>query len=347
MKTRLILFLLLLALLLTACGSESAGSAPTPPPGTEPEATPEPLPVEDVILPSLSLEESRAMARFLNANRALLLDGALYCYDFDENWAPVLARYTLADGALSGFTVLAEGCIPEYLCSDGTYLFYIDRASGAIERVSAEGGEREALRQGPCTGLALREGRMYFCDGEGRCLSLNTDGGDETLLLEGPCSFAYPLEGGLLYRDETDGGRLHLLRAEDGRDFVLTPGPAATPLLYADRLWYDDGEALCSLDRGLLDERRFTLPERSGDMELLPGEDGLLLRGILDADGPRQWAGPIEGPFEQTPRGYRICDWLGGGVRVDTLYEPDGRIRCYVLTDEADGELSFLAGQMK
>ena len=82
MKTRRILAAALLCLLLLcACGKEET-PAPTPafvlPEGRE--------------LAPLTPEESRAMARFLNANRVCLVEGRLYCYDFDENWEPVLAR---------------------------------------------------------------------------------------------------------------------------------------------------------------------------------------------------------------------------------------------------------------
>ncbi len=349
MKARLIPLLLLLALLLTACGAESAEESPSPAaptPVEEAEPTETPAPLEDRVLPALDLEGSQAMACFLNANRVLLQAGRLYCYDFDENWEPALSRYTWAGGKLQGYTVLAKGCIPEYLCGDGEYLYYIDRTGGAIERVPEKGGAREQLREGPCEGLALRDGRLYFLDGEGSFLSTDTDGGDEKLLLEGPCAFAYPLEGCILCRDERDGGRLHLCRTEDGSDEALTHGPASTPLLYGDRLWYDDGTELRSLDAGLLDEQSFALPERSGAIELLPGEDGLLLRGFLKDKALAQWAGAPEGPFEQQGWGYRICDWLGGGIRVDTVYQPDGRIRFYLLTDGTGAEITFLAGKI-
>ena len=296
MKARLIPILLLLALLLAACGGEPAESAPSP---TEPEETTETAPpAEEHLLPDLDLEEAQAMARFLNANRAFLQDGRLYCYDFGDDWTPALARYTWTKGSLKGFTVLAEGCIPEYLCGDGDYLYYIDRTSGGIERVPETGGERELLRKGPCEGLSLRDGRLYFCDGEGRFLSTDTEGKEETLLLSGPCSFAYPLDRGILYR---------------------------------------------ALD--LLDEQRTTLPEWGGVLELLPEETGLTVRITRDEDGPIQWTGGLDRPFQQEGRGYRICDWLGGGVRVDTVYESDGRIRCFLLTDGKGAEISFLTGR--
>ena len=125
MKKRM-LPLLLLLLLLAGCGREAADS------------TGGGAPAGELLAPiSLSLEESQAMARVLNANRVLYREGSLYCYDFDRDWKPVLARYTWKDGKLSGFRVLAEGCVPEYLCYVDGWLCYINRDTGAMERVSA------------------------------------------------------------------------------------------------------------------------------------------------------------------------------------------------------------------
>ena len=80
-------------------------------------------------------------------------------------------------------------------------------------------------------------------------------------------------------------------------------------------------------------------------LELLPEAAGLVVRGLQEENGPVQWQGPPEGPFLRQARGYRICDWLGGGLRVDTVYEPDGRIRCFLLTAGDGTQISFLAGR--
>ena len=336
MKTRRILTAALLCLLLLcACGQEGDGPEPSP----------------DFVLPqgrklvSLTQEESCAMARCLNANRAYLAGERLYCYDFDGAWQPVLARYNWKGGRLDGYTVLAEGCVPEYLCLWDGWLYYIDRAGGGIERVPEQGGARELMRAGPCDWLSLREGILYFCDGEGRFLSLDPATGEETAILPGPCDWAYPLEGAVLYLAAADGGRLHLYWTEDGADELLSYAAASPALIWEDRLWYCSGGALHSVGLDGLGARVYALPEHDGAVELLPLAEGLTLRGIREESGPAQWAGPPEGPFQRQARGYRICDWLGGGVQIDSVYEPDGRIRCYLLTDESGAELSFLAGR--
>ncbi|MBR5094912.1 MAG: DUF5050 domain-containing protein [Oscillospiraceae bacterium] len=354
MRSRSILpaLLALALLLLCACGQTEPPAADASPTVTEltPEpadsVAPEPPAAPEPTSPAaLSLEGSQAMARFLNAGRALLTEDALFCFDFDEDWLPALARYTWKDGTLSAYTILAKGCVPEYLCRAEGWLFYIDRASGALERVPEGGGEREILLEGPCGYLSLREGRLYLCDESGRFLSLGPDGKEEELLLEGPCAFAYPLDGAIVYQDLSDGGRLHLLDRETGEDRALTDKAAWAPLILAGELWYQDGEGLYCSDLAGGEPRAVSLPEKDGDLELLPEAGGLLLRGIRDGDGPQQWSGAPGGPYHPMARGYRICDWLGGGVCVDTVYEPDGRIRCFLLTETDGAEISFLAGK--
>ena len=293
----------------------------------------------------LSREESQAMARVLNANRVLYREGSLYCYDFDRDWTPVLARYTWQDGKLSGFRVLAEGCIPEYLCYVDGWLCYINRDTGAMERVSADGGERQLMRQGPCSCLTARGGLLYYCDEAGRCLALDMARNFDTVVLEGPCSFIWPMGEAILYR-EADSGRI-LYRDEAGREYLLSPEGASPPLVLEDRIWYGFAGSLASRSLSGGEDQVYALPAHTGDPELLPGAEGILLRGIREESGLVQWQGGLEGPFEDLDRGYRICDWLGEGLWVDTVYEPDGRIRCYLLRDEAGTELSFLAGKIE
>ena len=333
MKKRM-LPLLLLLLLLAGCGREAADSTGGGAPAGERLA-----PI------SLSLEESQAMARVLNANRVLYREGSLYCYDFDRDWKPVLARYTWKDGKLSGFRILAEGCVPEYLCYVDGWLCYINRDTGAMERVSAEGGERQLMRQGPCRCLTARGGLLYYCDEAGRCLALDMARNFDTTVLEGPCSFIWPMGEALLYQ-EAESGRI-LYRNEAGRDYILSPEGASPPLLLEDRVWYGFAGSLVARSFSGGEDLVYPLPEHRGDVELLPGAEGLALRGIREENGIVQWEGGMEGPFEDLDRGYRICDWLGEGLWVDTVYEPDGRIRCYLLRDEAGTELSFLAGKIQ
>lgn len=338
MKARFILLALLAAaLLLAACGTDRA----------EPPAVPEetPAPAELRLPPALTREESQAMTMVLNANRVLLADDELFCYDFDENWQPVLARYHWEDGKLSDFTVLAKGCVPEYLCATEQRLFYIDRRSGALERVREWGGRREVLNAGPCSWLCMRDGMLYFCDAEGRYLSMNPKNKEETELLPGPCAFAYPLEGAILWQDRDERG-IFLTDTESRVTRQLSRGPTGAPLLLGDRLWFYSGGAVHNLGLDGSDPKVYRLPRTEGAVELLPERGGLLLRGIRETDGPVQWYGRPGGPFRTLDRGYLICEWLTDELRVETVYEPDGRILRYRLRDGEGLELSFLAGKV-
>ncbi len=328
--------LLLLCLLLSACGAASPPPADPPPPTAAPSPEPTPAPPE---LPVFSQEQSRAMARLLGANRVLLSGDLLYCYDFDADWRPALACYSWEDGELLDYRVLALGCVPEYLCALGDALYYIDRLSGALERVPQSGGEREVLYPGPCSCLSLWEGQLCWIDEAGRFLMLDPSGGQSQLLWEGPCAFACPLPGAILWL-ASDGSGLYL---SGESTLQLCADLSQAPLLLGDTLWVCSGGTLHSL--GPAGERVYPLPEHSGAVELLPSGGGLLVRGISEQNGLVQWEGPPEGPFQALDRGYRICDWLSDGLRVDTVYEPDGRIRCYLLQDGQGQSIRFLAGE--
>ena len=329
--------LLILFCLLALCGC--AGTAEPAP------SAPAPSVLSLRALPDLTAEEAERMACFLNANRALIQGSKLYCYDFDDAWAPVLGRYTLRNGRLREYTVLAEGCVPEYLSLEGDTLYYIDRTSGDIESVPAEGGARRRLRFGPCNSLSLRAGRLYFCDDAGRFCSMALDGSGEVVLLDEPCAYAYPLGEAVLYQALNDGGRLHLRWLDDGEDRLLSLLPAYAPLIADGRLWYSADDGLHSTDLDGLDEIVYPLPASAFPAELLPRKDGLLVRVLTDENGMGQQFGPPEGPFSATGRGYHLCDWLGDGWQVDTVYEPDGRIRCFLLTSPRGRQTSFIAGR--
>ena len=72
----------------------------------EPEATQ--VVEEPDYVPAFSDAESAAMASFMNKNRALIYESALYTFDFDGEYRPVLARYT-PDGES---VILADDCVP-------------------------------------------------------------------------------------------------------------------------------------------------------------------------------------------------------------------------------------------
>ena len=99
-----ILPLLLAALLAFGLCGCAGSDAPD-----EPEATQ--VVEEPDYVPAFSDAESAAMASFMNKNRALIYESALYTFDFDGEYRPVLARYT-PDGES---VILADDCVPEFL----------------------------------------------------------------------------------------------------------------------------------------------------------------------------------------------------------------------------------------
>lgn len=305
--------------------------------------------LQDRQLPELSREESMAMLRYMNVNRALILDGRLYTLDYDGAYLPVLAVYTL-EGGLRRERILAEDCVPEFLCQCEGLLFYRNaRHNGALESVDPGSGKQRTVKTGPCDWLHAEGGRLYYCDASGRYCSAAPDGSGETVLLKEPCAFPWPLEDQLLYQRLSDES-LRLYRTEDGSDIPLTEQAAQSPVILDGRLYYSSGGTVCSMGLDGLDARRCELPTLARPAELLPAGEGLLLRGVTEDNGPRQFtADPAVLPDSlryTAERGWQLCDTIGPEGRVDAVYNPDGRLRCFVFTDAEGRETVYIAGRV-
>lgn len=294
----------------------------------------------------LTAGETEQMANLMGANRALILDGALYSLDFDGDFEPVLARYELEDGRLGERTVLAEDCLPEYLTELDGYLYYVNQ--GRIERLGLRGEDRLVLRDGSCDFLQIREGRLWFCDEEDRLCRLSPEGGEERTVLEGPCFYPW-IRGGLLLWQGGGEEELRLLRLEDGEETVLAAGPCYAPVGLAGRLYAAGSGALIDLRTDGSDRQEWPLPGLVGPVELIPEGDGFRLRWTVeDEKGLRQFTAEPDSPGEarQAPySGFRRCDYAGGGWRVDAWYQTDGRLRCFVLVSPGGEETMYLNGK--
>ena len=334
-----LLLLLLCLLALAGCGKENK---------TEPAAEPERQVLKARPLPAISREETLAMLNHRLASRTLLVGESLYTLDYDGDYAPVLMRYRLADGTLTEASVLALDCVPQWLCTWEDRLYYVNvRAGYAIESIGLDGGERSLVREGPCHSLLVREGLLYFCDGEDRLCSVQPDGSGERVLLAN-CDCPWLLGEAILYRNTQDGC-LHLCWTAEESDTALSGPGAWGGVLLGDRLWYVEGDSLCSLSRDGATASRQALPASLDPPELLMTGTQLWLRGVSDRNGPSQWIARVSALEESLSysdsTGYRLCDYLGDKIRVDTLYFSDGRVRCFLLVDALGMETPFIAGR--
>ena len=344
----LLLLSVLLALLLGACGrAESAGTEaqiPAPAETSEPASMPEPTP-QPLAIPELSPAESRQMANFMFANRSLVSDQWLYCFSFDEEYRPVLARFHLKGGQPEDFRILAEDCVPEYLCLHDGVLYYINTArGGALERVAVDGGSRETLADGPVDYLQLVDETLRYRRSDGFYCSCELDGSGEETLIFRDCYYPYSCGGLVLYQDDLDDERLHLRRLSDGKELVLTEGAAYAPLFFDGCLYYTGGDGLVyRLDpaEGETPEA-LELAELTGAAELLPGTHGLQIRGLREVEnGLIQWTASETRVLREEERSYRLCDYLGD-YRVEALYQPDGRILSFLLVTPDGTEHRYL-----
>ena len=344
MKQRLLL-ILCLALLLAGCAANSPEAAPEPKTAAEaPAPTPEPTPEPA----GYTAAESAAMGSYMCANRWLIDGDALYGLDYDEDLRPVLAAWRLTEDGLRFERILCADCVPAYLTTDGARLYYLNK--GCLERLTLRTRKRETLHDGPLRSLQLCEGALYLTDGEGRFLRTDPDGKNPETLLEGPCGYAWVMPEGILYQSEDEGCCLRL-RLWDGEDRRLTAAASYAPLRIDSTLWYAqkdrEGSVLASVDLTDGTVTRYETPELRGTAELLRENGGWALRVFLAGDG---WHQMILRPGETEGAacaysGYRLCDGMSETLRVDAAYDPDGRLRCFVLADAAGGELRFFGGE--
>jgi len=339
-KLLLILGLVFCLAALCACGKAEEESLP---PAENLQA------LQDRALPSLSREESLRMLRYMSVNRALAAGERLYCLDYDGEYLPVLAEYSL-DGGLRRHAVLAENCVPAFLSLYEDKLYYVNqRADNALECFDLKSGERQVLREGPCDWLLIQDGLLYYCGPEGYYYSAEPDGSGETLLLEESCAYPWPMGERILYQSRADE-RLRLYWPEEGTSVTLTEHAAAAPVIWQDRLYYSAGETPHSTALNGLEAVAYPVPPLVDPAELLPEATGLLLRGVTDDNGLKQWTAYPEdaaGTLRYLDdRSYRLCDYVDEQYRVDAVYNLDGRLRCFLLTDSEGRETVYIAGRV-
>ena len=349
MMPKLICLILLLALLLTGCAADPPEQSAAPAPAAEatapaPEDTPSPTEAPRAFTDA----DTAAMSSFMSANRWLIDGERMYGLDYDEALRPALVSYSLRGGKPTKFRVLCRDCVPEYLALDGERLYFL--CGGELRRYDLKKKSCETLLGGGLQSLQLYEGSLYFTDADGAYRRADLDAQNAELLLEGPCGYAWAMPEGVLYQSESEGLCLRL-RLWDGTDLRLTAAASYAPLRLGDTVWYSqrDGEGSVLASVSLADGTvtRCETAELRGAAELIPTPEGWALRVFLAGDGWRQQLlrpGETEGaalPYS----GYRLCDFVGTDCRVDAAYDPDGRLRCFVLADAEGGELRFFGGE--
>lgn len=343
---KVISLILLLALLLSGCAANvpeqsaapaeaSAAPAETPAPTEEPRA--------------FTDADTAAMSSYMSANRWLIAGDRLYGLDYDEALRPALVSCRLRGGKLTERKILCEDCVPSYLAMEGKRLYFL--CEGELRRCDPKSGKCETLLTGGLQSLQLFDGALYCTDAAGRCFRADLDGQNAELLIEGPCGYAWAMPEGLLYQSESEGCCLRL-RLWDGTDRRLTAAASYAPLRIGDTVWYsqrdEEGSVLASVDLNDGTVTRFATEELRGAAELIPGTEGWILRVFLAGDG---WRQRLLRPGETAGTdcaysGYRLCDYVCEDCRIDAAYDPDGRLRCFVLADKEGNELRFFGGEL-
>lgn len=347
-KRCLILILILSAAIsLCACGSAEKQR----PPITDP-AVLELLKARPV--PAFDQNQSEKMACFLYANRALIFDGTLFCFDYDQNYEPVLAAYTLDESFPDNFRILADNCVPQYITMLDGRLYYINSRNGsALESVCPDGSDRTTLF-GFADFLQSAAGKLWFCDENGRFCSVFPDGSAPVIHIAQACAYPFVIGETIIYQNEDDGERLHLLFRSDGTDVALSSTAAYAPFIIGRDLYYTrkgyGGQDLFRMSLDGMSGTRFATGNIVGAAEPFCTGEQWGARFLTDEDRIRQWTVPVDMPdkvSESDTRGWRRFEFTGGGFTVETLYNPDGRVSCLMLSSPDGQQLRFLAGELK
>ena len=355
-------YCLLLATLLL-CGCVAPAPAELPAESAEIAAAPTPesvAPSESAALTTLAPEltfprttraDALAMTNLMSVNRFLFTDDTLYGLDVDAAGAPQLVSWQLTDGQLSDCRTLAEGVAPEWLCQAGETLYWSNAAAGGrLERMdlAAESAAVEILLDERCSFLQIVEDTLYFCDGAQRFCRLTAEG-DAEVLIETAVWYPYLHGGVLLYQNAADGETLHLRELETGEDRRLNDVASYAPLCLDKVIWYSqrsgDGCVMASLDLRSGRGERYDSFTFRGEAQFLRDGGKWCARVFDFSPAITQLSGPLTGPWQQIEGDlYRMCDYLGEELRVDALYQKDGRLFCFALAEENGGEQRFVSG---
>ena len=339
--------ILLLALLLSGCAANVPEESAAP--STAPDA-PESTASVSVLVPGgYSDADTAAMSSYMSANRWLIDGDRLYGLDYDEALRPALVSCRLRGGKLTERKILCEDCVPSYLALEGKTLYFL--CGGELRRCDLKSGKCETLLSGGLQSLQLFDGALYYTDATGRYYSADLDGQNAELLIEGPCGYAWAMPEGVLYQSEREGCCLRM-RLWDGAERRLSAAASYAPLRIGSLVWYSqrdsEGSVLASIDLNDGTVTRCATGELRGAAELIPGSEGWMLRVFLAGEG---WRQQLLRPGETAGTdcaysGYRFCDYVGEDCRIDAAYDPDGRLRCFVLADREGNELRFFGGEL-
>ena len=355
---------LLLAMLLCGCAmpapaelpAETAeiAAAPTPesaaPSESETIATLAPV----LTFPRTTRADALAMTNLMSVNRFLLIEDTLCGLDVDAAGAPRLVVWQLTDGQLSDCRTLAEGVAPEWLCQSGEILYWSNAAAnGRLERMdlAAESPAAEILLDEHCSFLQVVEDTLYFCDSAQRFCRLTAEG-DAEVLIETAVWYPYLHGGVLLYQNAGDGETLHLREFSTGEDRRLNDVASYAPLCLDKVIWYSqrsgDGCVLASLDLRSGRGERYDSFTFRGEAQFLRDGGKWCVRLFDFSPAITQLSGPLTGPWQEAVGDlYRMCDCLGEELRVDALYQKDGRLFCFALVNAEGQEQRFVSGTVQ
>ena len=112
-------------------------------------------------------------------------------------------------------------------------------------------GEKEQIAKNVAE-VKVRDGRLYFTDGDYHYVSTDMDGEDLKTIVEKEIYYPYFIcSDWMVFQDDADHESLHIYNTTYGTEVNITDTPSHSPILDGKYLYYvdaEDGYYLCRVD---------------------------------------------------------------------------------------------------
>lgn len=205
--------------------------------------------------PYYETEDTLAMSCFMLQNSYIDYDGYLYGSVLDKASDLHFGRFSIIyhdDYMEIGESELLDEEHPLYICTDDDLIYYV--TDSGIKSMLPDGSDIKTIYSGKADYMQLKEGRLYFTDGDSCYVSMNTDGTDIETVIGRPVAYPYGfLEDWIIFQDIEDSESLYMMQESTGCQIKLNDETSISPIMSAYDVYYEtpredgEGNQLCKL----------------------------------------------------------------------------------------------------